>query len=195
MVLPEIFSRASDKLSKQVRVLSAGCASGEEPFTVAMLVKQKFPEAVRNLRLSIIGIDISEKVLQTAKAGEYTDFSFRNIPDEYRLKFFKKNGMHSRLDISIRKMVQFFNVNIIDEAAMKKLGTFDLILCRNVLIYFDKKSREKAIQTFYNMLNPGGYLFVGHSESLHGVSQAFKIVHFRKAIGYKKDAKSGRDQL
>jgi len=187
VVLPELLRRIQKKLSKQIRILSAGCASGEEPYTIAMLIHRKFQSVIPNIRLSITGIDISENALGIARRGEYSDFSFRNIPDEYRQKYFKKEGPYYYLDNSIRKMVQFLNVNIVNDSRMKALGTFDLILCRNVLIYFDKKSRGKAIQTFYEILNPGGYLFIGHSESLHGVSQAFKIVHFRKAIGYKKE--------
>jgi len=147
-----------------------------------------FPQVVEQARqkgLSAIRIlSAGCSVLQQAVQGRFSKFSIRNVPDEYLNEFFKPVGTNFQIDDRIRGMVKFFKGNISDAEQMNKLGKFSIIFCRNVLIYFDQESKKKTLQNFYSMLHPQGYLFIGHSESLHGISQAFKLILLNKAIVY-----------
>ncbi len=186
VVLPERIAQINLQQARPIRILSAGCASGEEPYTLAMVIRKNFPDLVERSLIEIHGIDISEKSITAALEGVYSDFSLRNLPADYRSRFFTEyNGKFSLSD-DIKKMVHFRTGNLMDVPRLKALGLFDIIFCRNVFIYFDKESKSKTIQALYDMLNPGGYLFIGHSESLHGISRAFKLAHFVQAIAYKK---------
>jgi len=186
VVLPERIEQINFRNARPIRILSAGCASGEEPYTLAMTIRKNFPELVERSLIEIHGIDISENSINTALEGSYSDFSLRNLPGEYRSAYFAEFNGKFLLSDDIKKMVQFQTGNLMDITGLKALGMFDIIFCRNVFIYFDKESKSRTIQALYEMLNPGGYLFIGHSESLHGISRAFKLAHFVKAIAYKK---------
>ena len=185
-VLPTIMQQARSEKRNRIHILSAGCSSGEEPYTLAMILDQKQKSGALPIPFSIVGIDISTEMLQNAQRGEYSKFSIRNVPDFYLNTYFVQNGNRYILDDRIRHMVKFYRMNLMDSDQLQKLGRFDVIFCRNVLIYFDRTSKVKTIQLFYDMLYPKGYLFLGHSESLHGISQAFKLILFKKALAYQK---------
>ncbi len=187
VVFPELVNLARERRQRQIRILSAGCSSGEEPYTLAMILHRRFLSILQEFQLEIVGFDISQEVLQNALRGEYSQFSIRNVPEEYFSNYFVRNGNRFLLKEEIKNKVKFYRANLMDGVQLKRMGIFDLIFCRNVLIYFDKESKKKAIQNLYHILHPKGYLFIGHSESLHGVSHAFKLVLFNKAIAYKKE--------
>ena len=186
-ILPPII-QAKGKLGKnKIRIWSAASSSGEEAYSVAIsiidLLKPKFPA----LEIEIVGTDISNAVVETAKKGIYKDYSTRNTTGYYLKKYFKKVDGGLEVDDSIKKLVTFKVMNLYDDISMKAMINFDVIFCANVLIYFDQQSKIKVIANLYNSLNKGGFLFIGYSETLHNISKAFKLVSFPKTIGYQKE--------
>jgi chemotaxis protein methyltransferase CheR len=167
-----------------LRIWSAGCASGEEPFTLAMLFKEM--GAAMPAALDIFGSDISRKVLRQARQGIYREHSFRETSTARRQRFFVPKGREWALRDDIRKMVTFGQVNLVDEAALNFLSNVDVIFCRNVLIYFSKESRARLLDSFFRKLRPGGYLLLGHSETLLSTDTAFEVAALNRDIVYRK---------
>ena len=186
-VIPEILASKSRIGGPKLRIWSAASSSGEEAYSVAMtihdLVKPKFP----TLSTEIVGTDISQAVVDTAKSGLYKEYSIRNTPPYYLKKYFRPKGNAFELIPEIKNMVSFKLLNLFDDSSMRLMNNFDIVFCANVLIYFDLKSKIKVISNIYNSLNKGGYLFIGYAETLHTVSKAFSIQSFPKTIGYKKE--------
>ncbi len=187
VVLPMLFDNLIKTGRKGFRILSAGCAAGEEPYSLAMVLLEHFDSFLSRLTTKILAIDISQKNLERAHEARYREFSIKNAPEEYLRKYFVQQGGMYQVKKNIRKMIEFRIANLIDPVLMAELGKFDLILCRNVLIYMDRSAKIQVVKTLYDMLNSPGYFFIGQSESLHGISQAFKLQLFNKAIGYKKE--------
>lgn len=186
-ILPEIIT-SKEKLGKnKIRIWSAACSSGEEAYSIAMmindLIKPKYPK----MEFEIVGTDISNAVVDVARRGSYKEYSVRNTPVYYLKKYFKTNGTSFDLDSTIKGMAYFKLLNLYDDLSMRTMINFDVIFCANVLIYFDQSSKIKVINHLYNSLYKGGYLFIGYSETLHGISKAFKLTSFPKTIGYKKE--------
>jgi chemotaxis protein methyltransferase CheR len=161
-----------------IRLWSAGCSSGEEPYTLAMLLHESVSEsAARSAR--ILATDISHRVLATAKAGTYPADALAEAPRGWAQKYWRPVRDASgtaRLEAmpSLRSLIQFGKLNLMERWPMR--GPFDAILCRNVMIYFDKATQQELVERYYALLRPGGYLFVGHSESLTGLSHRFSYV-------------------
>lgn len=187
VVFPEILNKAKKEGKSSIKIWSAASSSGEEPYTLAMIVDKKFKLALGNIKVEILGTDISQEIIEKAKLARYTDYSMRNMRPEYLQTYFKKANNQYTLDDKIRQMVRFEQSNLLDKFKMSTYKNFDIIFCRNVLIYFDTAAKTQVINSLYDSLSHGGYLFIGHSESLHGISRAFKLVHFVKAMGYKKE--------
>lgn len=172
---------------RKLKIWSAGSSSGEEAYTMAMILLEKCTTALKDWSIEIVGTDINETVLAQAREGIYTPYSVRNTPEYYRKKYFTaEEGGRFVLSPSVKKLVSFSNLNLYEDTKMIFMKSFDLIFCANVLIYFDIAAKSKIIQHFYNNLQPYGYFFVGQSESLHGVSDKFKTVYFPGAFAYKK---------
>ncbi|MCL4322282.1 MAG: protein-glutamate O-methyltransferase CheR [Deltaproteobacteria bacterium] len=185
-VLKQIVIAPSVSPNKKIRIWSAGCSTGEEPYTIAMMIKENFPFS--NAKFDIIGSDISEHVLDSAKRGIYNDYTLRNASKGIIAKYFNKADNDSfALKDEIKNMVGFYNVNLVDAKEVKNLDIFDIVLCRNVIIYFDDESKKRAISNIYESLKIGGHLFLGHSESLHFISTSFKLVGFGKTPLYRKE--------
>lgn len=186
-VFPEIIQNKKKINKNRIRVWSAACSSGEEAYSIAMvfhdLVKPKYPD----IEIEIIGTDISHAVIETAKNGIYKEYSVRNIPPYYLKKYFLINGNTFEVKPELKQMVAFKVLNLYDDFMMKTMINFDIIFCANVLIYFDTASKIKVVSHLYNSLNRGGYLFIGYSETLQGISKAFSLVSFPKTTGYKKE--------
>lgn len=184
-IFPEII-QSKAKFNKKIRIWSAATSSGEEAYSIALmfndLVKPKFP----HIELEVIGTDINYAVIKTAQKGVYKDHSIRNTSPYYLKKYFKKTTSGYEIDPKIKDMVKFKELNLSDTTAMRVMTNFDVIICANVLLYFDKKSKMQTVANLYNSLKPNGYLFIGYAETLHGISNAFKIISFPKTIGYKK---------
>jgi chemotaxis protein methyltransferase CheR len=172
---------------RKLRIWSAGSSSGEEAYTLAMLLLEKRTSLLKDWIIEIVGTDINEAVLAQAREGIYTPYSVRKTPEFYRRKYFK-NELEERFSISpeVKRMVTFSKLNLYDDSKMLFMKSFDFIFCANVLIYFDIPSKSKVVQHFYNNLQPYGYFFVGQAESLHGVSEKFKTTHFPGGFAYKK---------
>lgn len=186
-LLPEVATPKEKIGFRKLRIWSAGSSSGEEAYTLAMVLLEKRENLLKNWVFDIVGTDINDEVLAKAKEGVFNSYSVRHVPDYYMRKYFKKESMDRFvLSPEVKKLVTFQHLNLYDDNKMIFMKTFDLIFCANVLIYFDTASKSKVVQHFYNNLQPYGYFFVGQSESLHGVNDKFKTVHFPGGFAYKK---------
>lgn len=174
--LPEIEQKLKKSKTKDIRIWSAGCSSGEEPYTLIMLMLEYFGKEYKNYDAGILATDISEKALKYAIEGIYLDEKVNSLPDNYKKKYFTKNsdGTWKIADI-IKKEVTFRKFNLISEVYPFK-KKFDIIFCRNVMIYFDDITREKLVEKFYNFTAPMGYFFIGHSETLNRTKSQFKFI-------------------
>ncbi len=184
-ILKQVVQTAGSAYRK-IRIWSAACSTGEEPYTLCILIKENFPKS--DINFEIVGSDISESALTSARKGVYGGYTLRNAPLAVLNKYFDKtdDDMYGVKDI-VKNMTSFRNVNLMDKEEVKSLNVFDVVLCRNVIIYFDIESKKKAIANIYESLKTGGYLFLGHSESLHSVSASFKLVGLGKTPLYKKE--------
>jgi len=185
-LLPEIVEIKSKMGFKKLRIWSAASSSGEEAYTMAMILLEKRATLLKDWIIEIIGTDINETVIAQAKEGIYNAYSVRNIPDVYKRKYIREDNGKFILSPDVKKFVTFNKLNLYEDSKMIFMKSFDFIFCANVLIYFDTASKSKVVQHFYNNLQPYGYFFVGQSESLHGVNDKFKTVHFPGGFGYKK---------
>lgn len=186
-VLPEIIERRGAESEKTLRLWSAGCSTGDEPYTMGIVVREVFKEALAGWDIRIFASDISEKALKSARSAQYSEYTLRSVPPEIKRKYFTQNGSQYTVNEEIRTLVDLQYLNFNDAARVRLMKGFDVIFCRNVLIYFDDEAKKRFVAQLYDNLNPGGYLFIGHSESLHNISRAFKLVHFPGALGYKKE--------
>ena len=188
IILPEIIEQKKKMGIKTLKLWSAACSSGEEPFTMAMVLDELLGPTLKTWNIQIIGTDISNAILEKAAEALYNKNSLRSLPEDKLPKYFDElpDGNYKIKD-HIKKMVEFQNVNLIDRMKMRMIRDFDVIFCRNVLIYFDVESKKQVISSLYNSLSANSYLFIGHSESLHGISTAFKLVHLKNAMVYKKE--------
>jgi chemotaxis protein methyltransferase CheR len=180
-VLPIVKDLEASKRS--LTVWSAGCSTGEEVYTLAILIKQS--GLFEGWDVRVFGNDISRRVLHIARRAVYGESSFRSIPEEYK-SYFVETAAGRTVVPAIRSMCHFGHFNLLEEPRAAMVGQVDAILCRNVLIYFDQASRMKLIQTFFRRLRPGGFLMLGHSESLLNVSTAFELAHLRNDMAYRK---------
>jgi len=183
-ILPKLKQKNREEGKHSLRIWSAGCSTGEEPYTIAMLILQS--ELFHGWNVEIFGSDISHRVLQVARKGEYSKSSFRVTKEENLKKFFtESNGRHRIID-PVKKLVNFGYLNLFDSSKIFLMGKMDLIFCRNVIIYFDQEAKKKVISHFERQLNEGGYLLLGHSESLINLSTAFHLKHLKNDMVYQK---------
>ncbi len=185
--LPEIMQRRIEKGEKVLRLWSAGCSTGDEPYTMGIVMKEVLADTLKEWDIKIFASDISEKALKSARASAYNEYTLRSVPPEIKRKYFLQSGSQFTVCDEIRMLVELQYLNFNDTNRVKLMRGFDIIFCRNVLIYFDDDAKKRFVAQLYDNLNPGGYLFIGHSESLHNISRAFKLVHFPGALGYKKE--------
>jgi chemotaxis protein methyltransferase CheR len=186
-IIPEIVAVKGAKKDKSLRIWSAGCSTGEEPYTIAMLLLER-PD-LADWRIEIIGTDISQRVLHQARKGVYGSSSFRVTDDIYKKRYFHEQEGGFRIADRVRELVTFSRLNLYDQSRFLFLGKMDIIFCRNVIIYFDQPAKKKVIEQFYNTLNPGGFLLLGHSESLMNITTAFKLRHLKNDMVYEKPSR------
>lgn len=186
-ILPELRDLNKDK--KRLRIWSAGCSTGEEPYTIAMLVLEK--GYFYGWDIEIFGSDLNQRVLQVARSGIYRKNSFRTTEHHFINKYFKEENSLFQISDSVKQYVNFSHLNLLDPLKVKLVGIMDIIFCRNVLIYFDQQSRKKAVEIFHERLVDGGYLLLGHAESLINISTAFTLRHFKHNMVYQKPIKKG----
>lgn len=184
-VLPDLYER--QPRGKRLTVWSAGCATGEEAYTIAMLVQET--GLFGGWEVRVFGNDISRRVLQIARRGAYGRSSFRATDERYVRRFFREVDGKMQVRDEVKALVSFGQLNLLDDDMLSIIGDVDVVLCRNVLIYFDLEARKRAIAAFHRKLLKGGYLLLGHSESLLNISTAFELVHFKTAMVYRKPVK------
>jgi len=187
IVLAEAAALVRARGGNRMRIWSAACSSGEEPFTLAMICQEAKDTVLRGLAVEIIATDISEKVLAQAREGSYGSYTLRNLTPVQVKQHFNELGPDSfQVKAELKQLVSFRNFNLVDYGNYRTLGTFDVIFCRNVLIYFDDAVKAKVIKGFHEVLFPKSFLLVGHSESIHSFNVGFDLMHFSKAMGYRK---------
>ncbi len=181
-IVPELIER---RPGRKIRVWSAGCSSGEEAYTIAMLLTEG--GFYQRSSFEIFATDINQQVLAKARKGIYRENAFRATPAHVQERFFQKEDAHSwRICDEIRNRVQFGRLNLYDGSRVSLVGALDVIFCRNVIIYFDDASKKGVIGSFHQRLLEGGYLLLGHSESLISLSTQFKLKHLKHDMVYQK---------
>ena len=181
-IIPDILLR---KPVRKVRIWSAGCSSGEEPYSIAMLLQEA--GFYRDAVFEIFASDINQSVLAKARRGHYRENAFRATDPALRERYFARETDGSwRISDNIRNRVSFGRLNLYDEPRVSLLGHVDIIFCRNVIIYFDEASKRVVVGSFYKRLVEGGYLLLGHSESLISLSTQFKLRHLKNDMVYQK---------
>lgn len=187
-IIPELIKVKSARGDRSLRIWSAGCSTGEEPYTIAMLML-----GIKELHgwdIEIIGTDISQRVLQLARRGIYGKSSFRATDEYYLKRFFHEQDDGFRINDEVRGLVNISHLNLFDTQRMIMLGKMDLIFCRNVIIYFDIAAKKRVVESFHGSLCNGGFLLLGHSESLMNITTMFTLRHFKNDMIYQKPERS-----
>ena len=182
-ILPQIVQRRVGK--DPIRIWCMPSSSGEEPYSVAMYLLESWP-GIEEWDVEIIASDIDTNILRRAHAGRYSIRSVQYVPEPWLQKYFKSVRDEYQICDDLRQAVRFTRVNLAEPTDTAGYRNFDIIFCRNLLIYFDDASRQTASETFYEALNPGGYLCLGHSESMSRISSLFEVRKFPDAIVYRK---------
>jgi chemotaxis protein methyltransferase CheR len=169
---------------RPINVWSAGCSSGEEPYSVAMLAREAGLKP--GVDIHVYASDISRRMLRKARKGVYREASFRETDPHLREKYFIEKDRLWQISDDLKRDVDFIHLNLLDESKIALLRTMDVILCRNVIIYFNIDTKCRVIRTFHEKLCPGGHLLLGHSESLINLSTSFELRHLRRDLVYRR---------
>ncbi len=176
-VVPELFEKGPSRGRREIRLWCAGCSSGEETYSIAITLMEALPER-RWQYIRILGTDISTKVLRTAEQGVYEAARVEKVPYQWRRKYFQKGFNrwegYYRVKAHVRGLARFQRLNLMEPFSFRE--GFDVIFCRNVMIYFDKNTQERLVNRLYEVLKAPGYLFIGHSESLTGVNHRLRYI-------------------
>ncbi|MHB8159819.1 MAG: CheR family methyltransferase [Thermoleophilia bacterium] len=184
-VIPEIVQRKSNGY-RNLRFWSAGCSTGQEPYSLAMAVLDVLPDA-DSWNIQILGTDLSENALAIAERGWYQERKLTGIDRKHRERYFRESDGGYVVAEPLRRMVHFARHNMVTDALpISIFGTCDIVFCRNVIIYFTHETAKYVIEHFFDILNPGGYLFLGHSETLWKMSAKYSLVEMGDAFIYKK---------
>ena len=181
-VLPGLLEARRHK--RTLRIWSSACSTGEEPYTLAIQLHRTLGVRLADWKIEILGTDISEKALTAAQTARYAAYSMRTVQPLVLQRYFKQAGGFYQLDPTIQSMVHFELLNLKDSTAARRFGTWDVIFCRNVLIYFDDAMKKHCAELFHRQLAPDGTLFIGHSETLRNVDVAFDAVPVPQAFAY-----------
>ncbi|SNZ03228.1 chemotaxis protein methyltransferase CheR [Persephonella hydrogeniphila] len=184
-ILPEINSIRPK--GETINILSAPCSTGEEVYSILIQLLEE-NRLIKERDFMLLGIDIDSQVIKEAKKGVYTESSMRNTPEKIKSRYFKNAGNLYHIDKKLKDSVSFENVNVLDRYKMKKLGKFDVIFSRNMLIYFEENVRKEVIANFYSMLKSDGYLILSHVERIPESIQLFKKIKIGNSIIYKKNS-------
>ncbi len=179
-IVPEILST-----KEKLRIWSAGCSTGEEPYTIAILLNEY--NYFQKASIDIFASDLSQEAIVKARKGIYRENSFRTCPEHFKKKYFEEIAPATlKLKDEIKQKVSFGKLNLLDINRTYLLGYLDIIFCRNVIIYFDDKAKKKVIDMFFDRLYPKGFLLLGHSESLITITTKFKLRHLKNDMVYQK---------
>ena len=182
-ILPEL-----DKImpkNRPLRILSSPCSTGEEPYSMILHIVEEV-NLIERRDVEVVGIDIDSTVIEKAKKGTYSDRSVHAIPKNILERWFYKKNLKYQLNDDLMGSVDFQVVNVFDKSQMRNLGKFDVIFSRNMLIYFDDASRKEVAMTFYDMLNPNGYVLLGHAEYMSRIVSVFNAKKVDKTLIYQK---------
>jgi chemotaxis protein methyltransferase CheR len=183
-ILPQILADPKMRQRKQLRIWSAGCSTGEEAYTLSMLILEN--DGFKDWKIDILASDISHSVLQAARRGYYQGASFRSIEPYYLSKYFQKEGNGRKVLDVVKHYVTFLHLNLARPEKWAFMNNMDIVFCRNVIIYFTMEVKKKVIAGFYKSLSEGGYLMLGHSESLINISTDYALCHLKSDIVYRK---------
>ena len=173
-----------------IRMWSAGCSTGEEAYSLAIASLDS--DLPSNIEVRVLGTDVSRRCINFARRGVYGRSAFRATPRETVLRHFIPEGDEHRVSESLRDRTSFAHMNLLDGARASMIGRMDVIFCRNVFIYLDEPARHRAVDVFYERLAPGGFLLLGHSESLLHMTTRFEHCHLRDELVYRKPLSIGR---
>lgn len=182
-LLPELHARRPRNMP--LRILSAPSSTGEEPYSIILHILEE-GKIVEERDIEVVGIDIDSTVIDKAKKGKYTERSIHAIPKGVLTKWFKQRNLGYDLVDDLIGTVDFKVTNVFDRTQMRQLGKFDIIFSRNMLIYFDDASRKEVAMTFYDMLNPEGYVLLGHAEYMSRITSVFKAKKIDTTLIYQK---------
>jgi chemotaxis protein methyltransferase CheR len=188
IILPKLMALSIKQSLKKLKIWSAGCSTGEEPYTLSILLLENLTQKFAGWTFEILATDLNENSVLKCREGLYGEYAVRNLTPQMREKYFTPQGPLLRIKDEVRSAVKFERLNLQDQHKMLFMKGFDLIFCCNVLIYFDGVSKKRTIEHFYNGLIPGGYFFLGECETLFNVYDQFRLVHFPGATGYHRPA-------
>ena len=182
-ILPELH----DAMPKHrpLRILSSPCSTGEEPYSMILHIVEE-GDVVEKRDIEVVGIDIDSTVIKKAQVAKYSERSVHAIPKKILSKWFVKKSLGYELSEELQGTVDFHVANVFDKTEMRRLGKFDVIFSRNMLIYFDDASRKEVAMTFYDMLNPGGYVLLGHAEYMSRIVSVFNAKKIDNTLIYQK---------
>ncbi|WP_027722718.1 CheR family methyltransferase [Maridesulfovibrio zosterae] len=185
--LRELIDLGNKTGRREIKIWSAGCSSGEEPYTLSIIIHEMLKNDLSKWRIRITANDISNNVLEMAKKGIYTKYSLRTTPEEFISKYFvEKDNEIFEIKPEIKRLVTFGKINLNQDRSVNLVPKSHVVFCRNVIIYFDKEMKKKVLTGFYNNLVKEGHLYVGHSESLHLITDGFKAKQHVGTISYRK---------
>jgi chemotaxis protein methyltransferase CheR len=184
-VLLQVVKDKVARSNRKIRLWSAGCSTGEEPYTLAIILLEMLPEP-EQWTMEVLATDINTKVIEAARRGLYSSRAVKDVPNEYLERYFTKRRDQYLLNTQVRNMVHFKFLNLMEEQEMENQLEYDFIFCRNVLIYFDPISRLKVLESFYQSLKDGGFIYLGHSESVGRITNLFKMKRIGNSIAYYK---------
>ena len=183
ILLPELDSLRDKR--EPIRILSAPSSTGEEPYSMVIKILEE-GNVIEHRDIEIVGIDIDSTVIAKAEAGKYTDRAVHAIPTQIFSRYFHKDKGANFFSEDLKGAVDFKVVNIFDKAETRKLGKFDIIFSRNMLIYFDDASRKEVAMTFYDMLKPDGYVLLGHAEYMSRIVSVYNAKKVKDTLVYQK---------
>jgi len=182
-ILPELVKNKTS--NSPIRIWCIPSSSGEEPYTIALYLMERWA-GIAKWDVEIISSDIDTSILHKARVGRFSTRSVQHVPVPWLTKYFTRQGDEYQIGEDIRQAVEFTRVNLAEPSDTRPYRNFDVIFCRNLLIYFDDVSRKSAAETFYDALKPGGFICLGHSESMSRISSLYKVRKFPEAIVYQK---------
>ena len=182
-LLPELTAHKKD--TGPLRIWSMPSSSGEEAYSIAIYLLEYWP-GISQWDVEIISSDIDTSIITKARRGCFTERSVQNLPKNLLRKYFSRSGDDYQISDELRNAVEFTRVNLMETSDVRGYREFDVIFCRNLLIYFDDMSRRQAADTFFDALNPGGFLCLGHSESMSRISSLYQVRKFADSVVYQK---------
>ncbi len=185
-ILVPLLAAQRKQNQQELRIWCAGCSSGEEPYTLSIMLHEILGPELPRWRILITAIDLSPAMIARCKEGVYQDYAFKTTPEAIKAKYFTQDPAGLKIAPSVTRLVRFEVMNLNDAAALKRIPKSHMVFCRNVIIYFDDAMKTNVINAFYDNILPGGHLVLGHSESLHRISRSFQPKVLSGSMAYQK---------